>query len=94
MTKNSSFLHYGCFHELLLIVLEFEGDLHVFRVMTKDLSFLHFMALFISYCPWFWGFTAMYMFERYEPKLFVFAFYGRFHELLPTVLGFYGDLHV
>ena len=27
------------------------------------------------------------MFERYEQKLLVFAFYGRFHELLPGVLG-------
>ena len=34
-----------------------------------------------------------YMFERYEQKLVVFAFYGRLHELLPIVLGFKGDFN-
>jgi hypothetical protein len=33
-----------------------------------------------------------YIFERDSIKLVVFAFYGRFHELLPTVLGFRSDL--
>jgi hypothetical protein len=33
-----------------------------------------------------------YMFERHDQKLVVFAFYGHFHELLPTVLGFRSDL--
>jgi len=33
------------------------------------------------------------MFERYDQKFVVFAFYGRFHELLPIVLGFQGDLY-
>jgi len=35
-----------------------------------------------------------YMFESYDQKLVVFAFYGRFNELLPVVLGFQGDLQV
>src|SRR3954467_8307625 len=29
-----------------------------------------------------------YMFERYDQKLVVFAFYGCFYDLLPTILGF------
>jgi hypothetical protein len=33
-----------------------------------------------------------YIFERCDQKLIIFAFLGRFHELLPTVLGFRGDL--
>jgi len=32
------------------------------------------------------------MFESYDQKLVVLVFYGRFHEQLPTVLGFHGDL--
>ena len=34
----------------------------------------------------------LYMFESYDQKLLVFAFYGRFHELLHTILGLHGDL--
>src|SRR3954463_16252040 len=34
-----------------------------------------------------------YMFERYELKLVVFVFYGRFHELLPIVFGFKGEFN-
>ena len=33
-----------------------------------------------------------YMFEIYDQKLSLFALYGLFHELLPIVLGFFGDL--
>jgi len=58
------------------------------------------MAIFMSYCPQFWGSRRIcmprknpYMFERYDQKLVIFAFYGSFHELLPTDLGFYADLH-
>src|SRR3954468_1657633 len=32
------------------------------------------------------------MFESYDQNPIVFAFYGRFQELLPTILGFQGDL--
>jgi hypothetical protein len=52
------------------------------------------MVAFMSYCPRFWGFRAIYMFESDDQKLIFFALYGRFHELLSTVLGFKGDLHV
>ena len=52
------------------------------------------MAIFMSYCPQFRTSRAIYMFERYEQKHFVFASYGCFHVLLPTVLGFQDDLHV
>jgi hypothetical protein len=40
-----------------------------------------FMAIFVSYCPQFWGFGAIYkahdtqyMFERHDQKLAVFVF--------------------
>ena len=62
--------------------------------MTKKSSFLLFMTVSMTYCPQFRGSRAIYMFERYNQKLIVFAFYGRFNELLPKVLGFQGDLHV
>src|SRR4051812_18239631 len=55
------------------------------------------MSVFMSYCPQFWGSKAIcmahktrYMFESYDQKLIVFAFYGRFHELLPPILGVSG----
>src|SRR3954469_25161319 len=69
------------------------------RGMTKNSSFSCFMVIFISYCPQLWGCrricmprTNPYMFDSYAHKLVVFAFYCRFHELLPTVLGLQGDL--
>jgi hypothetical protein len=62
--------------------------------MTKNSSFLYFRAIFVSYCPLFWGSGVSYMkydipyiLERDDKKLIFFAFYGRFRELLPTVLG-------
>src|SRR3954462_12797889 len=70
------------------------------RVMTKNSLFSRFMAVFMSYCPQFWGSKAIckarktrYMFESYDKKLTVFAFYGRFQEILPTFYGFQGDSH-
>jgi hypothetical protein len=55
--------------------------------------------VFVSYIQQFWGFEVIYkahdtqyIFERRDQKLVVFAFYGHFHELLPIVLGFWGDL--
>jgi hypothetical protein len=32
------------------------------------------------------------MFKRHDQKLVIFTFLSRFHELLPTVLGFWGYL--
>jgi hypothetical protein len=56
------------------------------------------MAIFVSYCPLFWGYGGIYMahetqymFEMHDQKLVVFTFSGRFRELLSTVLDFWGD---
>src|SRR3954467_3913604 len=72
------------------------------RVMTKNSFFSCFMVIFMSYCPRFLGSRRIciprknrYMFDRYDQKLFVFAFYGRFHEILPIVwdsMAIYNDL--
>jgi hypothetical protein len=50
--------------------------------MTKNSSFLHFRAVFMRYCPQFWGSGVIYkvhdtqhMFERHDQKLIVFAFF-------------------
>ena len=63
------------------------------RVMTKKSSFSRFIGVFMSYCPQFWDSKAIYndlktqyMLEIYDPRLVVFVFYGRFHELLTMVL--------
>ena len=64
------------------------------------LAVLRFMAVFMSYCPQFYGPRAFnsnlqtrYMFESYDQKLVVFLFCGHFHELLPRVFGFQEDWH-
>ena len=104
--KTRHFLRFmAVFHELLPIVLGFQGDLKWLEDpiqvwgLIKNLSFSCFMAVFMRYCPHFWGSRGirmarktLHMFESYDQKLVVFAFYGRFHELLPIVLGFQGDL--
>ena len=76
------------------------NPIHVW-CLIKNSSFSCFMAFFMSYWPHFWGSRGIrmahktrYMFESYDQKLVVFAFYGRFHELLPIILGFQGDLQV
>ena len=70
------------------------------RDLTQNLQFSRFMAVFMSYCPQFDGSRAIYnnlmtryMFESYDQKLIVFVFYVHFHELLPTLFGFWVDLH-
>src|SRR3954462_1537638 len=72
------------------------------RVMTKNSLFSCFMVIFMSYCQRFSGSRRIciprknrYMFERYDEILVVFAFCGRFHELLPIVwdsMAIYNDL--
>jgi hypothetical protein len=64
------------------------------RGMTKSSSFLHFTAIFVSYCPLFWGsgliykvHDTQYIFEGHEKKFIIFAFYSHFRELLPIVWG-------
>jgi hypothetical protein len=60
----------------------------MFEGMTKNLSFSCFMAVFMSYCPQFWGSRAIYMFESYDKKLVFFALYGRYHDPLISFFGF------
>jgi hypothetical protein len=56
------------------------------------------MAIFVSYCPQFWGSGVIYkandtqyMFERHDQNS-SFLHFWPFHELLHIVLGFQGDL--
>src|SRR4051812_18806156 len=53
------------------------------------------LIVFMSYLPLFWCSRAICkahktrdMFERHDQKLYFFTFYGRFQEILPTILGF------
>src|SRR3954467_4010171 len=102
MPKNSSFSCLWPFsraiaHSFMVLGL-FKATLRPgtwLRVMPKNSSFSCFMVIFMSYCPQFLGFRRICMsrknpdkFERYDQKLDVLAFYGRFHELVLTVLGF------
>jgi hypothetical protein len=66
--------------------------------MTKNSSFLRLWPFLsaIAHCFGVMGGIYMahdtqYMFERHDQKLVVFTFSDRFHELLTTVLGFWGD---
>src|SRR3954466_16070927 len=65
------------------------------RVMPKNSSFLCFMVIFMSYCPKFLGFSRICMsrknpgmFERYDQKLAVLAFYGCFAHSFWVSAGF------
>jgi ABC-type glycerol-3-phosphate transport system permease component len=67
--------------------------------MAKNSSFLCFRAVFMSYYPLFWGsmqiykeYDSLYILGRNDNKTCCFCVYGPFGELLPTVLGFWGDL--
>jgi hypothetical protein len=58
-----------------------------------------FYGRFRELVPMFWGsveiykeYDSMYILERNGKKTCCFSVYGRFCELLPTVLGFWGDL--
>ena len=84
---------YGRFHVLLPIVFGFQVDLHVSELWPRTRLFA-FYGHFISYCPQFWYSGAIYMFESFDQKVVIFEFYGRFHELLPIVLGFQLKFHV
>jgi hypothetical protein len=55
------------------------------RGITKNLSFFALMAIFVSYCPQFWGagviyeaHDTQYIFERHDQKLILFAFMAVF----------------
>src|SRR4051812_40071944 len=95
MSKTSSFLRFMVFFmSYCRFILGFQGDLHVSDLGAKTRLFLHFMDIFMSYCPQFWYYRAIYMFWIFDQNHVLFAIYGNFHEILPTVLGFQGDLHV
>src|SRR4051812_48278833 len=63
------------------------GRFTCFRVMTKNSSFLHFMDISMSYFPQFWGSRAIYMFGRYEQKLFFLRFMAVFMSYCPLFWG-------
>jgi hypothetical protein len=64
--KTHHFCVYGRFCELLPIVFglrgDFQGPWHCTCLsgMTKNSSFLHFRAIFMRYCPQFWGSRVIY----------------------------------
>jgi hypothetical protein len=70
--------------------------MYMFDRHDKNLSIFVFMVVFVSFCLQFWGSSVIYkvyvMFETHNKKLSAFTLYGKFNELLPTVLGFQGDL--
>ena len=81
-------MFYGRFHDLLPIILGGSRAIYMFESYDKkNLYFLRSMAVIMIYCSHFLGFSAFYMFPCYDEKLIFFAFYGHFHELLPTVWG-------
>jgi hypothetical protein len=58
--------------------------------MTKNSSFLHFRAVFLSYCPLFWGsveiykeYDTLYILENNNKKLVVFACMAIFVSYCP-----------
>jgi hypothetical protein len=64
------------------------------RGMTKNLSFLHFRAIFVSYCPQFWVFGVIfkahdtwYLFDRHNQKFVVFLFMAVFVSYFPLFWG-------
>jgi hypothetical protein len=67
----------------------------MFERHGQKLVVLRFRAVFKSYYPLFWGsveiykeYDSLYILERNDEKNCRFCIYGRFHELLPTILGF------
>jgi hypothetical protein len=57
----------------------------MFERQYKKLIVFAFMAIFVSYCPQFWGsgviyktHDTLYMIERHDKKLIVFAFIAVF----------------
>jgi hypothetical protein len=78
-----------------MVIYKEYDSLYILEKNHQKLVVFAFMAVFVSYCPQFWGpgviykaHDTQYMFERRDQKLVVFAFSGRFHEILPIVLGF------
>jgi hypothetical protein len=59
------------------------------RGMTKNLSFSHFWAIFVSYCPQFWVFGVIFK-ATGMTKNSSFLRLWPFCDLFRTVLGFWG----
>jgi hypothetical protein len=62
--------------------------------MAKNFSFLRFRAIFVSYCPLFWGsveiykaHNTQYILERNGKKLVVFAIMAIFLSYFPQFWG-------
>jgi hypothetical protein len=90
--------YYPLFWGSVEIYKEYDS-LYILERNGENIVVFAFMAVFVSYCPPFWGSRVIYnahdtqyMFERHDQKLVVLAFRGHFHELLPIVLGFRGEL--
>src|SRR4051812_24813579 len=100
MTKNLQFprfmvifmSYYPQFYGSKVTTSNLRPDIFL-TVMSKNTSVSCFMTVFMSYCPHLRGSMAIcmvhnntpYMSEKNDKKIVVFTFYGRFHELLPTV---------
>jgi hypothetical protein len=63
--------------------------------MAKNSSFLHFRAVFVGYCPLFWGsveiykkYDSLYILERNDEKIVVFAIMAVFMNYRPLFWGF------
>jgi hypothetical protein len=103
MYKKDVFTFYHCFLELLpTFFFEFwcnlKGPWHLVHVWKPGPKTHHFWVLWLfsrAILPTFCGSNTIYkphdswyLFERHDQTLTVFAFYWRFHEVLPIVLGF------
>jgi hypothetical protein len=67
---------------------------YMFERHDQELVVFVFMAIFVSYCPQFWGSEVIYkahdteyMFERHDKKLAVFAFMAVFVSYCPLFWG-------
>jgi hypothetical protein len=66
----------------------------MFERHDQKLIIFAFMAIFMSYCPQFWGsgviykaHDTQYMFERHDQKLIIFAFMAIFIIYCPQFCG-------
>ena len=67
------FAFYACFHELLPIVLGFQGDFHVWEVRQKIVVFAVY-GRFHEVLPTVLASRVIHMFQSYEQKLMVLRF--------------------
>jgi hypothetical protein len=69
-------------------------SMHIFEGDDKKTCRFSFLAIFVSYCPQFWGSEVIYkahdtqyMFERHDQKLVVFAFMAVFVSYIAHCFG-------